>query len=92
MPEAVLGPLLCPHERAALLLAVGFTTRQVAESNDILAATGGASAEAGLPHDLLLALNAWHTLTWYTVEDQETYQVRVVGVKPRDSLADLIFA
>ena len=28
VPEAVLGPLLCPHERAALLLAVGFATQQ----------------------------------------------------------------
>ena len=38
------------------------------------------------------ALNAWHLLTWYTVEDHELYNVHSLGVKPGDSLADLIFA
>ena len=91
LPEEVLGPLLCADERAALLRAVGFNDQPIGDFNDILAASGGALAEAGLPEDLLCALNEWHTMTWYTVEDQDTYQVHSLGVKPGDSLADLIF-
>ena len=58
LPEEVLGPLFCMQERAALLLAVGFNEQQADDFNRILAASGGALHEAGLPEDLLGALNA----------------------------------
>ena len=84
--------MLCAKERAELLTAVGFTEQQAASFNDVLFSSGGALAEAGIPADLLAALNDWHTATWYTVEDQDDYQVHSVGVKPKDTLADIIFA
>ena len=57
LPEEVLGPLLCADERAALMRAVGFSDHQICAFNDLLAASGGAFAESGLPEDLLYELN-----------------------------------
>ena len=53
---------------------------------------GGILYEAGIPEDLLEALNQWHKATWFTFEDQEAYMVHSLGVKPGDTLADVIFA
>ena len=90
--EEVLGPFLCADERVALLRAVGFSDQRIGNVNDILVAAGEALTEVGLPEDLQCALNACHTMTWYTVEDQNTYPVHSLGVKPGDSLVDLMFA
>ena len=61
----------CAAERAALLCAVGFSDQEINELNDIAAASGGALAEASLPENLLKALDEWHMMTGYTVEDQD---------------------
>ena len=71
LPEEALGPLLCAAARVELLRAVGFTEQQAASFNDVLFSSGGILAEAGIPADLLAALNDWHTATWYPVEDQK---------------------
>ena len=92
LSEEALGPLITAEERAALLKAVGFTPQQIDDFTSLLMITGGLLYEAGIPEDLLEALNQWHKATWFTFEDQETYTVHSLGVKPGDTLADVIFA
>ena len=92
LPEEALGPLITAEERAALLKAVGFTPQQIDDFTSLLMITGGLLYEAGIPEDLLEALNQWRKATWFTFEDQETYMVHSLGVKPGDTLADVIFA
>ena len=92
LPEEALGPLITADERAELLQAFGFSPQQIADFTNLLLFSGGLLYEAGVPEDLLEALNQWHKATWYTFEDQETYHVHSLGVKPGDTLADDIFA
>ena len=92
LPEEALGPLITADERAELLQAFGFSAQQIADFTNLLLFSGGLLYEAGVPEDLLEALNQWHKATWYTFEDQETYHVHSLGVKPGDTLADVIFA
>ena len=92
LPEEALGPLITAEERAALLKAVGFTPQQIDDFTSLLMITGGLLYEAGIPEDLLEALNQWRKATWFTFEDQETHMVHSLGVKPGDTLADVIFA
>ena len=92
LPEEALGPLITAEERAALLDAVGFTPQQMDDFTNLLMLTGGILYEAGIPEDLLEALNQWHKATWFTFEDQEAYMVHSLGVIPGDTLADVMFA
>ena len=92
LPEEALGPLITAEERAALLYAAGFSSQQIDDFTNLLKHTGEILFEAGIPEDLLEALNKWHKATWFTFEDQEAYMVHSLGVKPGDTLADVIFA
>ena len=92
LPEEALGPLITAEERAALLQDVGFSLQQIADFTSLLLLSGGLLHEAVIPEDLLKVLNQLHKATWYTFEDQETYLVHSLGVKPGDTLADVMFA
>ena len=48
---------------------------KVYEFNCILSDAYWSLAKFGIQCDLLVSINDWHTLTWSTVQDQDTYQL-----------------
>ena len=82
MPEIRVGPLMSRNERAELMATVGFQDEHIVQMSHLLDRGGLVLQESRVPCDLLAALNSWHMATSFN------FRIR----KPRDTVADVIFA
>ena len=67
-----------------------FTPILSMNSNTFLRTGEWSLANAGLPQDLLSAINDWHTLTRDAGQYEDTDQSHNIGVTPGDGIADML--
>jgi len=92
LPEVALGPLMTDSQRTELFGQLGMSERAAAALSDSIKGGLNALARHGLEDGWRAALADWHRGSWFMVRGSDRCTVPLVGVRPGDPPADVVFA